>query len=331
MARYTYKQFEDAAKKEGLYEQFGAADLAEARNDPDFGMSILGAKVGYRDAQTDEDREKWRQSAEDSRRSKGYTTTDGGNYAIQLPVEQYDQRINSLLNSIENRQFSYDANSDPNMAAYRKAAIREGRRATQDTMSQAAMMTGGKLSSAAVTAGAQQNNYYASQIADKYPELYQQAYNRWVQQLSNDAQSANLLMQQRSAQWNQAEQAFQHGDTSKLTSLGVNMNNDPTIRQRQIEQAQLAYQYGDDSYLRKVGIDTSNDLNRKAQEQQIQSQEWQQQLQRAQAAAALGDYSMLQQMGFNTSRADFDQKLQIAQILLQYTGDSSELRKLLSM
>ena len=320
MARYTYKQFEEAAKKEKLWDQFGAADLAEAQNDPDFGMSILGAKVGYRDSKTDEDRAKWRQSAEDSRRSKGYTTTDGGDYAIQIPVEQYDQRINSLLNSIQNRQFSYDPGNDPNMASYRKAAIREGRRATQDTMAQAALMTGGKLSSAAVAAGAQQNNYYAAQIADKYPELYKQAYDRWVQQLSADAQSANLMMQQRNAQWNQAESAFQHGDTSKLSSLGVNMMNDPTIRQRQMEEAQIAYQYGDTSKLRRMGIDTSND-----------PQQLQMQLQMAQAAASVGDYSKLQAMGFDTSRAGFQDKLNAAMILLQYTGDSTELRKLMNM
>ena len=43
-------------------------------------------------------------------------------------------------------------------------------------------MTGGMPSTAAVTAARQAGGYYAAQLADKLPELYQQAYQRYLQE-----------------------------------------------------------------------------------------------------------------------------------------------------
>ena len=49
-------------------------------------------------------------------------------------------------------------------------------------LAQAAGLTGGQLNSWAVTAANQAGNYYASQLNDKLPELYSDAYNRYLQE-----------------------------------------------------------------------------------------------------------------------------------------------------
>ena len=53
---YTYKDFEDEARKTGLLGQFSGADLALARADPDAGMSLLSYKKDYAGATTDAQR-----------------------------------------------------------------------------------------------------------------------------------------------------------------------------------------------------------------------------------------------------------------------------------
>ena len=329
MARYTYKEFEDAAKKEGLYDQFGAADLRQAQMDPDFGMSILGAKVGYRDSPTQEGKDKYRNMAESQRSAAGYSTDPTGNYAISNPSDKRTREIDDLVSAMQGKQFRYNPNTDPSYQAYRANYLMEGQRASQDTLAQAAAMTGGIPSSYAVGAAQQANNYYAAQAANKIPELEQQTYQRFQDDINRQATIANLKQQQQNAAWNQAQTAYQYGDSSRLSALGVDTTLDPAAWQRRYDKAQIAYQYGDSTALNALGINTSNDLNRQAQEQQLKSQEWQMQLQKAQTAAAMGDYSQLRAMGFNTTTANFDRRLQVAQILAQYTGDVSELYKLL--
>lgn len=83
-------------------------------------------------------------------------------------------------NFIDNRKpFEYDYNDDPAYQAYKDMYTREGDRAMRDLMGEYSARTGGQMNSAAVTAGAQANNYYMQQLGDKIPELYQAAYNRY--------------------------------------------------------------------------------------------------------------------------------------------------------
>jgi len=94
---------------------------------------------------------------------------------------QYTAQIADLLGQIQNRQaFSYDKNTDPNWSAYAKQYRREGDRATRDVLAAQAALSGGLTSSAAMTAATQAGDYYAGQLADKLPELYQQAYGRYT-------------------------------------------------------------------------------------------------------------------------------------------------------
>ena len=94
---------------------------------------------------------------------------------------RYDATIQDLLGQIVNRKdFSYDPENDQLYSQYRKQYTREGQRATQDALGAAAAASGGIPSSYAVNAAAQAGDYYASQMTDKIPELYQLAYNKYM-------------------------------------------------------------------------------------------------------------------------------------------------------
>ena len=57
---------------------------------------------------------------------------------------------------------------------------REGQRATEDALGAAAAASGGIPSSYASTVAGQAGNYYAAQLTDKIPELYELAYNQYL-------------------------------------------------------------------------------------------------------------------------------------------------------
>ncbi len=238
----TYDEFERQAKELGLLEEFSPYDLAIAREDPSYGLTILSAKKGYKGAATDEQRKYFNGVAEQARKSAGNFAggTDGSLY-IALPEEHragddalgairdYSQNsgltqkthqqldrlgsygdfryerepdYNRILDSVIDREeFSYDPASDPSYSAYRKAYTREGRRASEDTMGQYAAMTGGRPSTAAVTAAQQAGNYYAAKLSDKLPELYQQAYQRYLNEYTQKLNGLNAITADRNMRY----------------------------------------------------------------------------------------------------------------------------------
>lgn len=117
-------------------------------------------------------------------------------------TSQYDSRIDDLLNQILNRDdFSYDASTDPLFQQYQAMYQREGNRAMNDTLASAAANAGG-MNSYAITAAQQANDYYTGQIGDKIPELYQLAYQMYLQDIDNDVQNLGLLNDMDTTQYN---------------------------------------------------------------------------------------------------------------------------------
>ena len=109
----------------------------------------------------------------------------------------YAQQIQDALAGLQGSSWSgWDKDSDPSYQAYRKEYLREADRSMEDTLGQYAMNTGGVASSAAITAASQAADYYKSQLADKVPELYQNAYSRYLNDIQNKQQNLSLLMQQ---------------------------------------------------------------------------------------------------------------------------------------
>ena len=101
-------------------------------------------------------------------------------YVDDTPDWQHSDAYNKAMGDVLNYgDFAYDYTTDPLYGVYKKEYTREGQRAQADALAQAAALTGGIPSSYATMAGQQANNYYASKIADKIPELRNQAYNEY--------------------------------------------------------------------------------------------------------------------------------------------------------
>lgn len=102
---------------------------------------------------------------------------------------QWQQSLNDAINKIQNREkFSYDLNGDALYQQYKDQAVLGGQMAMQDTIGQAAAMTGGYGNSYAQGVGQQAYQGYLQKLNDKVPELYQLAldqYNREGEDLYN--------------------------------------------------------------------------------------------------------------------------------------------------
>lgn len=93
---------------------------------------------------------------------------------------QWDGELTDLYNRIANRKpFSYDLGADPVYQQYREQYQRQGRLAMQDTMGQAAALTGGYGSTYGEQVGQQAYNAYLQNLNDIVPDLYNAAYNRY--------------------------------------------------------------------------------------------------------------------------------------------------------
>ena len=93
---------------------------------------------------------------------------------------QWDGELTELYNRIANRKpFSYDIGTEPVSQQYREQYQRQGRLAMQDTMGQAAALTGGYGSTYGEQVGQQAYNAYLQNLNDIVPDLYNAAYNRY--------------------------------------------------------------------------------------------------------------------------------------------------------
>lgn len=151
--------------------------------------------------------------------------------------------------------FAYDYTTDPRWQAYRKEYVREGQRAAADTLGQAAALTGGRPSTAAITASQQAGNYYAAQLADKIPELYAAAYDVWQDADSRDRANLGLLLDEEQTAyeraWNEDERDYKRGVYADETAY----NRGQQSWENNLALAKLAASYGDFSMLRRLGFD----------------------------------------------------------------------------
>lgn len=127
------------------------------------------------------------------------TNQNGFSYDGTAPTytNQYAEQIADALNNVTNfGQFSYDKNADPSYNAYAQAYRREGERAAQNALAQAATRSGGANSSATIAASQQAQNYYGAKLADQIPQLYQQAYSRYFDDFNRNLSKLSALNQQ---------------------------------------------------------------------------------------------------------------------------------------
>ena len=310
---YNYKQFEDAARAAGLFDQFSEADLLLAQKNPDAGMSILKYKQDYANATTDAARALANQGAEGVRSSYGNYTGggDGGSFHVntmspssftykEAPTftSRYDAEAEKLMQAILNREkFSYNPETDPLYGSYKKQYTREGQRATQDAIGAAAAATGGIPSSYAVTAATQAGDYYAAQMADKIPELEQLAYSKYMNDYQMKLSDLDMI---RAAEQNDyakfLDQLEQHNaDRSFAYGQHIDEIDSQTAeRAEALERALMAAQYGDYSFLEKMGV--TPDIEAMSSGGDSFADLWD----RAMDAAKQGDSRLLAALGVDT-------------------------------
>ena len=177
-------------------------------------------KALYNDAMSRGDTaaaERAHRAAESLRSQYGYSGGGDGSEYIELLQKipsyefnesqptfnsNYDYRIDEILNQILNREdFSYDVTKDDLYKQYAAMYQREGDRAMRETMAEAAAGAGG-MNSYAMTAAQQAYNYYGSQLNDKIPELYDLAYQMYLNDKESEIQNLGILQNMDATQYN---------------------------------------------------------------------------------------------------------------------------------
>lgn len=222
---YTYDDFVKAANQSGLMGQFSQDDLNLAQKYPEFGLSVLSLKKDYNNATNAEQRLLANQAANELRKSYGNYSggADGGSFRLESKLNRrsddlldqlgsfgsfsygeaptyentFAQQQKDLLDRILNREdFSWSKETDPQWSSYKKSYLREGDRATANALAQASAASGGRPSSHAVNAATQAGDYYATKLNDVIPTLYQQAYERYLDEYNMKLKDLNAVNQQ---------------------------------------------------------------------------------------------------------------------------------------
>lgn len=222
---YTYDDFVKAANQSGLMGQFSQDDLNLAQKHPEFGLSVLSLKKDYNNATTAEQRLLANQAANELRKSYGNYSggADGGSFRLESKLNRrsddlldqlgsfgsfsygeaptyentFAQQQKDLLDRILNREdFSWSRETDPQWSSYKKSYLREGDRATANALAKASAASGGRPSSYAVNAATQAGDYYATKLNDVIPTLYQQAYERYLDEYNMKLKDLNAINQQ---------------------------------------------------------------------------------------------------------------------------------------
>ena len=255
---YTYDDFVKAAEGSNMMDKFSQQDLITAQKNPEFGLSMLSLQKDISGATTEEQRLLATEAANQLRKTYGnYALDDKGNVSF---AGSYGGRVNDTLSKVENygpfsyskddayqklldavanpESFSYDPDTDPRMSAYKKAYLREGQRATQNTLAQASAGTGGVPSSFAVTAAQQAGNYYAGQLADIIPTLYEDSYNQYLNDQALKQQGLGALQGDRDFE----NQQYMNNYSMLLNLLENQRTQEGTEYSRYLDSLNLATQ-----------------------------------------------------------------------------------------
>lgn len=100
----------------------------------------------------------------------------------------------NLSDIISRRDFSYNPENDAVFSKYKQLYTDQGKRAMQDTMGNAALLTGGYGNSYGTYAGQQAYNSYMQALSEKSLELEQKAYDRYREEENSAYKRLNTLM-----------------------------------------------------------------------------------------------------------------------------------------
>ena len=112
-------------------------------------------------------------------------------------TSKYGAQLEQILQKITNpEQFKYTFNGDELFKSYADEYTQRGKQASLDTMGQAAALTGGYGNSYASNAANQQYQQYLNSLYDRGMDLYDRAYQRWLDEQNNTMDQYSVLAQQ---------------------------------------------------------------------------------------------------------------------------------------
>ena len=241
------------------------------------------------------------------------------NEAQPTYTNRYDERIQAKLDKVENPDpFSYNASTDPLYQQYRKEYTREGQRATADALGIAAAASGGLPSSYAQTAAGQAANYYAAQMTDKIPELYQLAYQKYLSDFQMQQAGLAALQTAEQSDYDKYRNLLNQYNINRDFARGI-WNDEYNHLANNVSTAQSLSNQEYQQYLdalNQYNIDRNFSYGQYIDELNSQAQERTDKQNYAQLAANWGDYSYLNQLGIDTSNNPVDYERQYNEAIL---------------
>lgn len=185
-----------------------------------------------------------------------HLTTKPGAYQ-----SKYQGQIDQVMQNITDRKpFQYDVNADALYQQYKDRYTQMGRQAMQDTMGQAAALTGGYGNTYAQNAGQQAYGQYMQGLTDKIPELYQLALDKYDRDATLEKEKYSVLKDADATdygrwgdqlnQWN-TDRSYLSGRADTELSQAMSISN--TMYARLAELAAKGYTPTDDE-LRGAGM-----------------------------------------------------------------------------
>lgn len=185
-----------------------------------------------------------------------HLTTKPGAYQ-----SKYQGQIDRVMQNITDRKpFQYDVNGDALYQQYKDRYTQMGQQAMQDTMGQAAALTGGYGNTYAQNVGQQAYGAYMQGLTDKIPELYQLALDKYDRDATLEKEKYSVLKDadatdygrwgDRLNQWN-TDRSYLSGRADTELSQAMSIGN--TMYARLAELAAKGYTPTDDE-LRGAGM-----------------------------------------------------------------------------
>lgn len=247
---------------------------------------------------------------------------------LQSKIDQgyagtHKEALNNLLNEFMNREdFEYDVDKDQMFQQALASAMGSGKVAMQDTMGQAAALTGGYGSTYATTAGNQAYNAFIEDAYNNLPEYYNMAlaayeaegqqmlqqynmldaadtkeYGQWYDDVDLQYRHTRDMVNDEYNQWSANQTMYANTANMQLSEnaqIGSNLYNMYSVASNEYENAYAKdwqnWQQSIDSAYKLAGLQSSDywnteDMNFKKEQAQISQSNWQKEYELALASA----------------------------------------------
>ena len=146
---------------------------------------------------------------------------------------QYRAQMDAILRDLNLDKFKFDLNGEELYQQYKDQFLRNGRLAMMDTMGQAAGLTGGYGSTNAQNAGQQAYQGYVNDLNNVVPDVYNAAYTRWRDSISDKLRQYELLANQDNTDYSRwyNEQTLAEQQRKNTLAAQVDQYNAETKRQ----------------------------------------------------------------------------------------------------